>query len=154
MEEELLAGRVEKRDVGMLGGQLLERVGIAEGGADDDIGATLNEFFDSRRDLRRILGNILDEPLKLDNRVMNLLQSKGLGGCQIHNAMVYVRGGRSTYDHWANALGCTGWSYQELVPLFQQIEMMHAVEKRQDHGVTAAAPASSAVAAADSATSS
>ena len=24
----------------------------------------------------------------LDNRVMNLLQSKGLGGCQIHNAMV------------------------------------------------------------------
>jgi choline dehydrogenase len=58
----------------------------------------------------------------LDNRVMNLLQSKGLGGCQIHNAMVYVRGGRSTYDHWANALGCTGWSYQDLAPLFQQIE--------------------------------
>src|SRR4051812_18138974 len=36
--------------------------------------------------------------------------------------MVYVRGGRSTYDHWANQLGCTGWSYRELVPLFEQIE--------------------------------
>jgi choline dehydrogenase len=58
----------------------------------------------------------------LDNRIRQLLQSKGLGGCQIHNAMVYVRGGRSTYDHWANELGCAGWSYQELVPLFQQIE--------------------------------
>jgi len=58
----------------------------------------------------------------LDNRILQLLQSKGLGGCQIHNAMVYVRGGRSTYDHWANELGCVGWSYQELVPLFQQVE--------------------------------
>ena len=58
----------------------------------------------------------------LDNRILQLLQSRGLGGCQIHNAMVYVRGGRSTYDHWANELGCAGWSYQELVPFFQQIE--------------------------------
>src|SRR5882757_892943 len=58
----------------------------------------------------------------LDNHILQLLQSKALGGCQIHNAMVYVRGGRSTYDHWANQLGCTGWSYHELVPLFQQIE--------------------------------
>ena len=59
----------------------------------------------------------------LDNHILQLLQSKGLGGCQIHNAMVYVRGGRSTYDHWANELGCAGWfSCQELVPFFQQIE--------------------------------
>jgi choline dehydrogenase len=58
----------------------------------------------------------------LDNRVINLLQSKGLGGCQIHNAMVYVRGGRSTYDHWASDLGCTGWSYDELLPFFEQVE--------------------------------
>jgi choline dehydrogenase len=58
----------------------------------------------------------------LDNHILQLLQSKALGGCQIHNAMVYVRGGRSTYDHWANELGCTGWSYQELVSLFQLIE--------------------------------
>jgi choline dehydrogenase len=59
---------------------------------------------------------------RLDNRVQNLLQSKGLGGSQIHNAMVYVRGGRSTYDYWANKLGCAGWSYDELVPFFEQVE--------------------------------
>jgi choline dehydrogenase len=58
----------------------------------------------------------------LNDRVQQLLQSKGLGGSQIHNAMVYVRGGRSTYDHWANELGCAGWSYDELVPFFGQVE--------------------------------
>lgn len=58
----------------------------------------------------------------LNNRTMMLLQSHGTGGCQVHNAMVYVRGGRSTYDYWANELGCTGWNYDSLVPHFQAIE--------------------------------
>jgi choline dehydrogenase len=58
----------------------------------------------------------------LGGRTQNLLQSRGLGGCQLHNAMVYVRGGRSTYDHWAGALGCTGWDYASLAPLFAAIE--------------------------------
>ncbi|MDB5692973.1 MAG: Choline dehydrogenase [Alphaproteobacteria bacterium] len=58
----------------------------------------------------------------LNHRIINLLQSRGLGGCQLHNAMVYVRGGRSTYDHWANALGCSGWDYQTLRSCFETVE--------------------------------
>ncbi|HEV7563495.1 MAG TPA: GMC family oxidoreductase, partial [Solirubrobacterales bacterium] len=58
---------------------------------------------------------------ELLNRVAQMLQSRGLGGCQLHNAMVYVRGGRSTYDHWAQQ-GCTGWDYESLVPHFEEIE--------------------------------
>jgi len=58
----------------------------------------------------------------LDGRVLNLLQSRALGGCQVHNAMVYVRGGRSTYDHWAAELGCEGWDYESLVPFFESVE--------------------------------
>jgi len=54
-------------------------------------------------------------------RVAQMLQSRGLGGCQLHNAMVYVRGGRSTYDHWARQ-GCAGWDYESLVPHFKEIE--------------------------------
>lgn len=61
---------------------------------------------------------------KLGNRMLDMLQSKGLGGCQIHNAMVYVRGGRSTYDHWADVLGCTGWSYDDLIPFFDAVEQV------------------------------
>lgn len=58
----------------------------------------------------------------LAKRQLEMLQSKGLGGCQIHNAMVYVRGGRATYDHWADALGCAGWRYDDLLTYFDAVE--------------------------------
>jgi choline dehydrogenase len=55
-------------------------------------------------------------------RIANMLQSRGLGGCQLHNAMVYVRGGRSTYDHWESLTGSPLWSYDALVPRFEEVE--------------------------------
>jgi choline dehydrogenase len=81
-----------------------------------------SRWYEPLKDPTLEIGFVSTAQANLDNRPLPLLQSKALGGCQIHNAMVYVRGGRSTYDHSANQLGCTGWSYQELVPLFQQIE--------------------------------
>ena len=44
-----------------------------------------------------------------------------LGGSSAINGMVYVRGQRQDYDHWAQ-LGCTGWSYQDVLPLFKKME--------------------------------
>jgi choline dehydrogenase-like flavoprotein len=35
--------------------------------------------------------------------------------------MVYTRGHRWDYDHWAD-LGCTGWSFDEVLPFFQKAE--------------------------------
>jgi choline dehydrogenase len=80
-----------------------------------------SRWYEPLQDPTLEIGFVSTPQANLDNRPLHLLQSKALGGCQIHNAMVYVRGGRSNYDHWANQLGCTGWSYQELVPLFQHI---------------------------------
>jgi choline dehydrogenase len=81
-----------------------------------------SRWYEPLKDPALEIGFVSTAQANLDKRPLQLLQSKAFGGCQIHNAMVYVRGGRSNYDHWANQLGCTGWSYQELVPLFQQIE--------------------------------
>jgi choline dehydrogenase-like flavoprotein len=48
-------------------------------------------------------------------------RGKTLGGSSSINAMVYVRGHRWDYDHWA-ALGNAGWSYEEVLPYFKRAE--------------------------------
>jgi choline dehydrogenase len=46
-------------------------------------------------------------------------RGRTLGGSSSINAMLYVRGHPSDYDHWA-ALGNRGWSYAELLPYFRR----------------------------------
>jgi choline dehydrogenase-like flavoprotein len=48
-------------------------------------------------------------------------RGKVLGGSSSVNAMVYIRGHRADYDHWA-AEGNPGWSYDEVLPLFRAAE--------------------------------
>jgi len=48
-------------------------------------------------------------------------RGRGLGGSSAINAMVYIRGNAWDYDNWA-ALGCTGWSYADVLPWFRRCE--------------------------------
>ncbi|WP_315729682.1 MULTISPECIES: GMC family oxidoreductase [unclassified Bradyrhizobium] len=48
-------------------------------------------------------------------------RGRGLGGSSAINAMVYIRGHRADYDHWA-ALGNTGWSFADVRPYFKRAE--------------------------------
>jgi choline dehydrogenase-like flavoprotein len=47
-----------------------------------------------------------------------------LGGSSAINGMVWVRGQRQDYDHWAQ-LGNRGWSWQDVLPLFKGMESYH-----------------------------
>ena len=44
-----------------------------------------------------------------------------LGGSSAINAMLYVRGHPADYDEWA-AEGCTGWAWNDVLPLFRRSE--------------------------------
>ena len=57
----------------------------------------------------------------LNGRSIGYARGKVLGGCSSINAMIYMRGQKSDYDHWA-ALGNKGWSWDEVLPYFLRTE--------------------------------
>ncbi len=74
------------------------------------------------------------KPLKINNYALQTEPQPGLGGRRGYqprgkclggssaiNAMLYVRGHPSDYDSWA-AQGCTGWSFDEVLPYFLRSE--------------------------------
>ena len=57
----------------------------------------------------------------LNGRTLGYARGKVLGGCSSINAMIYMRGQRSDYDHWAS-LGLAGWSWDDVLPVFKRSE--------------------------------
>ncbi|HAA06325.1 MAG TPA: glucose-methanol-choline oxidoreductase [Acinetobacter schindleri] len=88
---------------------------------------------------------VMSLPTKINNWAFETVPQKGLngrkgyqprgkclGGSSAINAMIYIRGNRADYDDWA-AQGCTGWSYDEVLPYFIRSENNHRIQNEY-HG--------------------
>jgi choline dehydrogenase len=69
----------------------------------------------------------------LNGRRLQWPRGRVLGGSSSINGLLYVRGQAEDYDQWRQ-LGCTGWSYDDVLPFFRRSEDQ---ERGEDgfHGV-------------------
>lgn len=70
----------------------------------------------------RVNWNYASEPEEgTAGRAIHWPRGRVLGGSHSINGMLYVRGNPADYDGWAQ-LGCRGWSFEEVLPLFRRSE--------------------------------
>ncbi|SDD78454.1 GMC family oxidoreductase [Belnapia rosea] len=66
--------------------------------------------------------NLMTEPEpELGGRQVPWPRGRVLGGSSAINGLLYVRGQHEDYDHWRQ-LGCTGWSFEDVLPYFRRAE--------------------------------
>jgi choline dehydrogenase-like flavoprotein len=71
----------------------------------------------------------------LNNRRLEAMRGKVLGGCSSINVMAYTRGHPNDFERWARN-GVKGWSYQDVLPYFRKGESWEGGESqfRGSHG--------------------
>ncbi len=66
---------------------------------------------------------VISEPdASLNGNPFPVPQGRVLGGGSSVNGMIYMRGQHADYDDWADAHGCTGWAYKDVLPTFKRQE--------------------------------
>ena len=106
---------------------------LEAGGPDDKrefhIPAAFVTLFQSEYDW-----NYTTEPQpQLNQRQLYWPRGKVLGGSSSINAMIYIRGNRADYDHWA-ALGNEAWRFADVLPYFK-LAQHQAWGESSYHGV-------------------
>jgi choline dehydrogenase len=91
-------------------------------------GADRNPMIRAPMGIRWVVGNPATDwcyrtqpERELNGRSLVFPRGKTLGGTSSINGLVYIRGFPADYDGWS-AAGCSGWSWQEVLPYFKKSE--------------------------------
>ena len=68
------------------------------------------------------------EDAGIANRSIPWPRGRVLGGSSSINGLLYVRGQAQDYDGWAQ-MGCTGWSWSDVLPYFKRSETWEGVDQ-------------------------
>ena len=72
---------------------------------------------------------------ELNNRRIPANRGRMLGGSSSLNSMLYIRGAREDYDEWRD-LGCEGWGFDDVLPVFKALEHNRVGQDPALHGLS------------------
>lgn len=79
-----------------------------------------DSFFDALAEPGRTFPNLLAQHTHAaSERVYQ--RGRGVGGSSAVNAMIGMWGIADDYDHWQRDLGCQGWSWNDVAPIFRSL---------------------------------
>lgn len=95
---------------------------IEAGGSDEDEAVMDPSAWPTNLGSHRDWGFQAEPNTHLDGRSLSMSMGKGLGGGSSVNVMVWARGHRSDWNHFAEQTGDAGWGYDAVLDIYRRIE--------------------------------
>jgi choline dehydrogenase len=70
----------------------------------------------------------------VNNRSIVQAMGKAIGGGTSINGMVWARGHKNDFEHWAKEAGDEAWNYRHVLDIYRRIEHWHGVPDRERRG--------------------
>jgi choline dehydrogenase-like flavoprotein len=123
----VIAGRLaENPDINVL---LLEA-----GGSDDVSSVTDASQWPSNLGSERDWGFVSEPDPRLHGRAITFSMGKVLGGGSSTNLMIWARGHRGDWDHYASESGEPAWGYEPILDLYRRIEDWQGIGEPNHRG--------------------
>lgn len=107
---------------------------LEAGGSDDVPGVTEASQWPTNLGSERDWGFAAEPDPRLHHRSIALSMGKVLGGGSSINLMIWARGHRSDWDHFAAESGEPAWGYEPVLDLYRQIEDWHGTGEPHHRG--------------------